>query len=161
MSFIDDLGFSIADQSISKIAKTLEKVRQIAIEWGANNAVTYNISKTKAVLFSKACWQKFIKLLETKVRIARKTIYFKKEATQWLRIWLDSKPNLTFHVNKRLKKAKIAEAQIKGLNKTCGLCPGLVWRIQVAAVQSVTLYRVEFWWKGQKNHEQELQKLIN
>ncbi len=54
MLFIDDLGFITADRSISKIAKTLEKVGQIALEWGANNAVKYDISKTEALLFSKA-----------------------------------------------------------------------------------------------------------
>lgn len=32
MSFIDELGLLIADQSISKIAKTIEKIGQIAIE---------------------------------------------------------------------------------------------------------------------------------
>ena len=62
--FIDDLGFLIADRSISKIAKTLEKVGQIALEWGANNAVTYDTSKTEAVLFSRARRQKLTKLLE-------------------------------------------------------------------------------------------------
>ena len=54
LSFINNLGFLTADQSVSKIAKILEKVGWIAIEWGANNAVIYNTSKTKAVLFSKA-----------------------------------------------------------------------------------------------------------
>ncbi len=95
------------------------------------------------------------------MRIGGETVCFKKEATRWLGIWLDSKLNFIFHVNERLKKAKAAEAQIKGLSKTYGLCPGLVRRIQVAAVQSVALYGAELWWKGQKNHEQELQKLIN
>lgn len=44
-----------ADRSISRIAMTLEKVRQIVLEWGANNAVTYVTSKTEAVLFNKTC----------------------------------------------------------------------------------------------------------
>ena len=60
-----------------------------------------------------------------------------------------------------MKKAKAAEAQIKGLSKTYGLCPGLVERIQVTAVQSVALYGVELWWESQKNYEKALQKLIN
>lgn len=46
--FMDDLGFLTTKQSISKIAKTVKKVRQIALEWGANNVVTYATSKTKA-----------------------------------------------------------------------------------------------------------------
>ena len=161
LSFIDDLGFLTADRSVSKIAKTLEKVGQIALEWGANNAVTYDTSKTEAVLFSRARRQKLTKLLETRVRVGGETVCFKKEATRWLGVWLDSNLNFAFHVNERIKKAKAAEAQIKGLSKTFGLCPGLVRRIQVAAVQSVALYGAELWWKNQKNYEKDLQKLIN
>ncbi len=58
------------------------------------------------------------------------------------------------------KKWKRLRLRLK-LSKTYYLCPGLVWRIEVAAVQFVVLYRVELWSKSQKNHEQKLQKLIN
>ena len=100
-------------------------------------------------------------MLETRVRIGGETICFKKEATQWMAIWLDSKLNFNFYVNKRLKKAKTAEAQIKSLNKTYGFCLELVRRIKVVGVQFIALYRAKLWWKGQKNHVQELQKWIN
>lgn len=39
--------------------------------------------------------------------------------------------------------------------------PGLVRRIQLAVVQSIALYGEELWWKGQKNHENALQQLLN
>lgn len=42
-----------------------------------------------------------------------------------------------------------------------GLVPGLVRRIQLAVVQSTALYGAELWWKGQKNHEKTIQKLLN
>ncbi len=80
-SFIDDLGFLIANRLVSKIAKILKKVGRIALEWGANNAVTYNTSKTKAILFFKARRQKLTKLLKTRVRIGEEIVCFKKEAT--------------------------------------------------------------------------------
>ena len=69
--------------------------------------------------------------------------------------------NFAAHINERVRKAKGTEARIKGLSKACGLCPSLVRRIQIAVVQSVALYGAETWWKGQKNNQQELQKLIN
>lgn len=100
-------------------------MEQITLEWGANNAVTYNTSKTKAVLFSRARQQKLTKWLKTRVRIGGKTIYFKKENTRWLGVWLDNNLNFAFHVNEKIKKAKTAKAQIKGPSKTDGLCPGL------------------------------------
>ena len=143
VSFVDDLGFITADRSISKIAKTVEKAGHIVLEWGANNAVTYDMSKTEAILFSKARRQKLTRLLETRLRVGGETVLFKKDATQWLGIWLDSHLNFAFHFNERMKKAKAAEARIKGLSKTYGLCPGLVRGIQIAAVQSVALYGAE------------------
>lgn len=152
VSSVDDLGFITADRSISKIAKTTKKAGHIMLEWGANNAVTHDMSKTEAVLFLKARWQKFTRLLETRLRVAGETVLFKKNATQWLGVWPNSHLNFAFHFNERMKKAKAAEARIKELSKTYGLCPGLVRKIQIAAVQSVALYGAELWWKGQKNY---------
>lgn len=79
--FVDDLGFLTADRSISKIVKTLEKGGKIALKWDTNNAVIYGTNKTKAFLFSKAHWQKLVKLLKIRMRIDRKIAYFKKEVT--------------------------------------------------------------------------------
>lgn len=143
------------------MAKTMEKAGRIVLEWGANNAVTYDMSKTEAVLFSKARRQKLTRLLDSRLRVGGETVLFKKDATRWFGVWLDSHLNFAFHFNERMKKAKAAEARIKGLSKTYGLCPGLVRRIQIAAVQSVALYGAELWWKGQKNYQKDLQKLIN
>lgn len=119
--FIDNLRFLTIDQIVSKIAITLEKVGQIALKWRVNNAVIYKINKTQAILFSKARQQKLTKLLETRVKINRKTVYFKKKATQLLGVWLNSKLNFTFYVNKTLKKVKTAEIQIISLSKIYGL----------------------------------------
>ncbi len=60
-----------------------------------------------------------------------------------------------------MRRARIAEIQIKSLTKTHGLIPGLVRRIQLAVVQSTALYGAELWWKGQKNHERMIQHLLN
>ena len=109
VSFVDDLGFITADQSLNKIAKTLEKAGRIVLEWGVNNAVTYDMSKTEAVLFSKARRQKLTRLLETRLRVGGETVLFKKDPTRWLGVWLDSQLNFAFHVNERMKKAKAAE----------------------------------------------------
>ena len=59
---------------------------------------------------------------------------FNKEATRWLAIWLDSQLKFTFHINERVKRARTAKIQIKGLTKTHGLVPGLVRQIQLAMV---------------------------
>lgn len=48
ISFINNLGFLIANKFISKISKIF------VLEWGTNYTVTYNENKTKAILFSWA-----------------------------------------------------------------------------------------------------------
>ena len=98
-------------------------------------------------MFFKACRQKLAKLIETRLRISEETVLFKRDAVRWFGVWLDSHLNFAFHVNERMKKAKAAEAQIKGLSKTYRLCPGLVQRIQIAAVQSIALYGAKLYWK--------------
>ena len=53
VSFVDDLGFITSDRSLSKETRLLEKVGQIALEWGPDNAVTYDRVKRKQYCFLK------------------------------------------------------------------------------------------------------------
>lgn len=76
-------------------------------------------------------------------------------------MWLDSQLKFIPHINKKMKRAQAAEIQIKDLTKIHGLVLGLVRQIQLAVIQSTTLYGAELWWKGQKNHEHTLQHLFN
>ena len=162
LSFVDDLGFIASGASVKEIAKTLEKVSKVVLQWGKENAVTYDTGKTELVLFSKARPRRRNRQLrETTVLIAGERIKFNKEATRWLGVWLDGQLKFTSHINERINKAKSAEIQIRGLTRTYGLAPGLVRRIQIAAVQSIALYGAELWWKRQKNHEHKVQLLIN
>lgn len=52
-SFIDNLGLIALRNLVKKRVKSFEKVAYIVLEWGLLNAVTFNISKTKAIPFSK------------------------------------------------------------------------------------------------------------
>ncbi len=120
------------------------------------------MGKQKLVLFSRARQQRLNQhLRDTTVLVGGKRIKFNKEATRWLGIWLDSQLKFTAHINERLTKAKSVQIQIKHLSGTYGFAPGLVRRIQIAAVQSIALYGAELWWRRQKNHEYKVQQLIN
>ena len=159
--FVDDLGFIASGYSVKEITKALEKVAQTVIQWGKSNAVTYDIAKTEAAIFSKSHRQRLNKqIAKLDIRIGQKVLS-SIEATRWLGIWLDSQLKFTAHVNQKIKAAQAAEIQIKGLTRTYGMVPGLVRRVQLAVVQSIALYGVELWWKGQKNNEQTVQKLLN
>lgn len=60
---MDDLGFLAAGNSAIEIRKILEKAGKMTLDWGKRNAVTDDIGKTKAVLFSKAKKQKLLEQL--------------------------------------------------------------------------------------------------
>ena len=70
----------MAGHSVYEIKKTLEKVGKIALTWAASHAVTYEISKTEAVLFSKARNHKLTKqLLDISLRFGGQIICFNKK----------------------------------------------------------------------------------
>ena len=78
--FIDNLGVLILDCSISIVKQLLGKAGKISLEWGGNNLVIYNMSKTKAILFFKTGYQKLIKqILDTQLNIGIKTVSFNKD----------------------------------------------------------------------------------
>lgn len=51
-------GLLITGHSIIKIIKIIKKIGKITFKWKMHNAVTYNISKNKAILFFKVKNQK-------------------------------------------------------------------------------------------------------
>ena len=76
-------------------------------------------------------------------------------------MWLDSALNFREHKDTYLQKARRAEARLKAVTNRKGLEPGLVRKIQVAAVQSVALYGAELWWRNQKSWADEHRKIVN
>ena len=95
------------------------------------------------------------------INLRNHEISFNKDATRWLGIWLDSALNFREHKNVYLHKAKRAEARLRSIVGKQGLAPGLVRKVQIAAVQAVAFYGAELWWRDQKSWCSELQKLIN
>lgn len=51
--FVNDLGFLAFSSLIEKIVKALKKIAKEVIAWGMLNRITYNMSKIKAMFFSK------------------------------------------------------------------------------------------------------------
>ena len=83
LSFVDDLGFIASGTSVQEVSKTLETVASSVLRWGLTNAVTYDTSKTEAVLFFKSHRQQLNKQLqETKIQVGNEKIMFNKEATR-------------------------------------------------------------------------------
>ena len=68
LSFVDNSGYISSSHSIKDIVKAFEKVAQTVVEWGNANAVTYDIAKTEAVIFSRSHCQRLHKqIIETNI----------------------------------------------------------------------------------------------
>ena len=159
-SFADDCGFLVEAKSIAELVVQLEEAGNLAIDWGRENLLQFDHAKTEAVVFTK---QRKIQtqIRRAKIRICDHSLSFNVEATRWLGFWLDSALTFRTHKDVHEQKARRAEARLRSIVSKNGLSPGLVRKIQIAAVQSVALYGAELWWHNQKKWEQSIQKLVN
>jgi hypothetical protein len=53
LSFVDDIGLLTSGNLIQKVSEILETAEKEAISWGLANNVSFEVNKTKAVLFTK------------------------------------------------------------------------------------------------------------
>lgn len=87
VSFIDDLGFLASGNSIKEVATSLEKTGEAVLRWGLSNAVTYDIGKTEAILFSKARNRKTAEeITSSRLVFGGQEVKFNDKATRWLGI---------------------------------------------------------------------------
>lgn len=161
ISFVDDMGFALRCAELDEGIEKLESVAQHALDWGRDNKVEFEISKTEVLVFSKR--RKVLQASkEVAIRIGEQEFAIKQVATKWLGFWLDPKLSFKTHFIKRLTSAKAALQRVKGLSGSYGGLPmRLMRRIAVAAVNSIALYGAEVWWRGQQDRAKRLQMLLN
>lgn len=72
---MDNLEFLVASKSMLKIKKLLEKARKITLDQRIRNAIIYDISKMKTILFFNAQNKKLVKqLTDTQLELRVQTI---------------------------------------------------------------------------------------
>jgi ribonuclease HI len=162
LSFADDIGLLAQGSSVDQVCRQLQLAGEVAIEWGGADGVQLDPDKSEAALFTRQRGRDLRDQVQrARLSIGGKEVVFKQEAIRWLGMLLDTGLTLKAHYQNRLQKAKKAEARVRALCRQQGLPPGLVRRIQKAAVQAVALYGAELWWQGQKDRLGGFQRLIN
>jgi ribonuclease HI len=158
ISFVDDITWIVEGTDIEDVSCKLEQCATASLEWAQSNAVRFEVSKTEAILFSRA--RKHRKS-QRGVRVGQQVVHFKPEATRWLGIWLDSA--LTLQENRRIRmgKTRQAEAKIRRIVSQYGVPPASARNLLMSLVQGTMLYASELTWKGQKGVEGEYQRAIN
>jgi len=161
ISFVDDIGLVIECDGLENGIRQLECIAKDTMQWGSDNKVEFEVSKTEVLLFSRR--RKILQAADkVVVRIGEQSFAIKHEATKWLGFWLDSKLSFKTHFENRMASAKGALQRVASLSRgNGGLSINLMRRVVVAAVTSVALYGSEVWWRGQQDRENKLQLLLN
>jgi hypothetical protein len=161
ISFVDDIGLVVECNDLEEGTRRLEHIARDAIQWGKDNRVEFEVSKTEVLVFSKR--RKILQAAKAAaVCIGQQTSTIKQEVTKWLGFWLDSKLSFKMHFENRMANAKGALQRVSSLSRSNGgLSVSLMRRVVVAAVTSVVLYGSEIWWRGQKDRSEKVQVLLN
>lgn len=85
------------------------------------------------------------RLAVSKITVTGHTFEYNTEATRWLGVYLDTGLLLLSQKNHSLEKARWAVDKVRRLGSVNGLAPGLIQKIQLAAVEAVALYGAELW----------------
>jgi hypothetical protein len=80
---VDDIGLVVECDELEEGTKHLEYIAKDTIQWGSDNEVEFEVSKTEVLLFSRR--RKILRAAtEVVVRIAEQSFAIKQEATKWL-----------------------------------------------------------------------------
>lgn len=130
------------EQLCVRLARAIIK----GVKWGERNHVVFDNFKTEMIAFTKRRKADLKRTLEkSRITVRGHTIGFNFETTRWLKMYLDTGLHFQAHKNISLEKARSAEDRVRKLGSTCGLEPRLLQRVEVAAVQAVTLYETRIW----------------
>jgi len=79
------------------------------------------------------------------IQVGNGFIWFNKQATRWLGVWMVAHLTFKEHQNRCLKKARAAEARLRSLSNTYVVVQESVRAVTVACIQAVTWYGSEPW----------------
>jgi hypothetical protein len=96
ISFVDDIGLVVECDELEEGTTQLESIARDTMEWGSDNKVEFEVSKTEVLLFSRR--RKVLQAATSVVvRIGEQSFAIKQDATKWLGFWLDSKLSFKTH----------------------------------------------------------------
>lgn len=78
------------------------------IEWGDDNAVAFEVSKTEAMLLSRSTklWRD---KANEEIQVGNRRVQYNRKATRWLGIWIDSR--LSFRENATACRTRARKAE--------------------------------------------------
>jgi len=145
LSFVDVLGWVATGSDVNQVVMILERCAVKSIEWAGRRGLQFDTAKMAAALFTRRRGHKkhLRPKLTAKIKLCDGFIWFNRQATRWLGVWMDPHLTLKEHQNRCMTKARAAEARLRTLTKTYGVVPESVRAVQLACIQAVALYGSE------------------
>lgn len=144
-SYADDVAILQVGRTLSECNEKLAHEAHLILEWGAENAVSFEHEKSELQHFTVAPRPK-----EYPSLTIGETVIDANQVTRWLGIWLDRKLSFLTHTKNWTAKAFAVAAHLRRLNNTQrGSPPHLVQQAIKTCVLSTALYGVEAWWPGE------------
>jgi hypothetical protein len=89
------------------------------VQWGSDNKVKFEVSKTGVLLFSRR--RKVLRAAtDVVVRIGEQSFAMKQVVTKWLGFWLDPKLSFEIYFENRMASAKGALQRVASLSRNSG-----------------------------------------
>jgi len=161
---VDDLGWVATGNDVNQVVTILQRCAAVSMEWAIGRGLQFDTARTEAALFTRRRGHKrhLRPELTAKIKVGEVFIWFNRQATRWLGIWMVAHLTLNEHHNRCMKRARAAEASLRTLTKTYGVVPESVRAVKVACVQGVALYGSELWWDpSEAGRRDDLQVLLN
>jgi hypothetical protein len=101
LSFVDDLGWVATGSNVNQVVTILERCAAKSIEWATRRGLQFDTAIPEAAQFTRRRGHKkhLRPKLTAKIRVGDGFIRFNRQATCWLRVWMDAHLTLKEHHN--------------------------------------------------------------
>jgi ribonuclease HI len=160
-SYIDDIGLVAKSKTTKGNCQKLEIAMKELLNRQNENTIQFDMMKTELIhFFPNSDENERIIEFELELGSESKNIQIKpKNEVRYLGIFLDSKLNFKYHVNKKINAAESALNNIIRLSNTeKGLSFQAMRQLYIACISSIADFGIQIWWKINKNQKSIIKK---
>lgn len=143
-AYADDFALLRIGKNTRDTTRALSRDLADTLEWGRNNAVSFDPGKSELIHFSRSR-----KLAQLKVKTGDFEVSPSTDPVRWLGVYFDTKLTFRPHVETWGAKAHKIAAHLRCLNRvTQGTPPRATAKAAAACVLPTALFASEVWWQG-------------
>jgi len=145
LSFVDDLGWIATGKDVNQVVRKPKAFVVESFKWESRRDLLFDTAKMEPALFTHRTGHKnhHRSKLTAKIGVGDGCVWFNKESTRWLGVWMDAPLTFKEHHNRCMKK-DLASVPRQHVRTTMHrIVPERVRAVQTACVQGVALHGSE------------------